>query len=53
MTTDKRKAQLRKAQAKHRASKTKKGWRWLQIPPELLAEIKIKIKEYLKNKPAK
>lgn len=50
MTSEKRKVQLRKAQAKHRANKTKEGWRWLQVPPEIFEEVKFKIKEYLKVK---
>ena len=40
MTTEKRKQQLREAQRRSRAKKTLAGYRWMQIPPELVDTVK-------------
>lgn len=40
MTTEKRKAQLREAQARLRADRVSNGWKCMWIPPSILEKVK-------------
>lgn len=49
MTTDKRKAQYREASKNNRYKKQNTGWKRIWVPPQLIEEIRLKIKLYLKG----